>query len=275
MRELPLRLDSHFGDIELSYWPDLFDSPACKVTRAEDGSYFLTACRCENLSDYNEVLESANKLKTMMMAISKIELGIDSPRSKRNDNGDIRSIRDRIDESSVNIHSHEIMKTLVVETSTVKISTEILDQEGNVAPQKRQERWYDYFLDQCDGWIDNTTVFAALSYFAQKTEARTVRLTYDTIRHDEGGQDLLLKNNNWVNRTELSRFTCSFNRSDIDSPELHIKKIASPNCNMSISEARTFLAERLLKPWLIKKRERYKLDDGIAVAKYLYHMLGI
>ncbi len=99
-----------------------------------------------------------------------------------------------------------------------------------------------------------------------------MRLTYEVIRDDEGSEYQLIKNNKWVTKPELSPFTGAINDQDIDGPELHVKK-ANPNSNyspeMNLVEAKNFLTEKLLKPWLVKKREMYKVAEGHAIAKHL------
>jgi len=268
--ELRLGLDSRFI---LDYWPDLFDSPACKVTRKEDG-YYLIACRLENL-DNNEVLESAKKLIAMMTAFAKIDLDTEFQSIGHDDEEDfISSSHEHIDGKNV---YRVFPKANTSSISVCKATAVIQDKDGNIVPKERRERWYDYYLDRCDDWIDNTVVFKTLSYFAEKTTPRTLRLTYETIRNDEGGKDQILNNNDWATRDKLSDFTRSINHPDMEGQELHAKKASSNNnCNpkMNLAEARSFLAEILLKPWLIKKRERYKLAEGHTQAKYLANVLG-
>jgi len=252
---MSLQLGHNFSDVELNRWLFLFDSPNCKVIQKEDGGYYLTACRFEKLRNLDEVKESANKLITMMTAIAKIEIDMD-----------FLSIEDDNDDNLVSsIHENKGDATDVTVfpkagkgySFALIPKVKIFDEQGNEVVLPRQARWYDRILDQCDGSIYNTPMFEALSYFAQKTEARTVRLTYEKIRNDEGhgdasAGDKALVSNRWVSAIELKRFICSVNRKGIDSPELHAEVAADPICNMNIDEARTFCAQRLLKPWLIK-----------------------
>jgi hypothetical protein len=148
----------------------------------------------------------------------------------------------------------------------------VLDKDGNVANQ--EGKWYDFYLNQCDDWIDSTVMFKALSYFAKKTEPITLRLTYETIRDDEEGKYKLIRNNDWVDETELTSFTGSIHHAK--GQELH-SKYQDPNSKytpeMPLPKARKFLAQRLLKPWLMKKQYRYKLAEGGAQAKYLANIL--
>ena len=268
--EIHLPLSHWFSLTELDYWPYLFNSPACKVTKKiirKKCGYYLTACRFENL-DYHEMYESAKRLKIMMRAFAKIETGIDFQSMKFEAEEDF-GIREYKNGESA-IHARFKSTGTAVFSSTMRCG--VLDKNGNPKRQERRERWYDYYLNRCDDWIDSTVIFDALSYFAEKTEARTVRLTYETIKKDEGGKYPLLKNN-WVRKTELGRFTCSLNRRDIDGPELHVTN-TDLKCNMNLAEAQAFLAQKLLKPWLIKKRELFKLAEGEAISKYLFHKLN-
>jgi hypothetical protein len=249
--EVLIHLSHKFSDIELNRWLHLFDSPDCKATQAaDDGSYYLTACRLEKLNSADEVNKSANKLITMMTAIAKIEMDMDFQSIEKDDDENLaRIVRENAGDSS-NVTA--FLGTAKGYASAIQPTVEIRDEHGNIVTQPRQARWYDRILDQCDGSIYNKPEFTALSYFAQKTEARTVRLTYETIQDDEGDDNAIV-NNGWVSQDELKRFRCSLNRQDIDSPELHPKVAADPKCTMNIDDARTFCAQKLLKPWLIKK----------------------
>lgn len=249
--KVPIQLPHKFSDIELNRWLHLFDSPDCKVTQAADGSYYLTACRLEKLNSADEVNKSANKLITMMAAIAKIEMDMDFQSiGDDNDQNVVNSIQERVSETSSNINTY--LKSARMHTFAMVPTVEIRDEYGNIVTQPRQAQWYDCILDQCDGSIYNKPEFKALSYFAQKTEPRTVRLTYETIRNNEGGKDKDVLRCGWVIKDELHRFVCSIHRNDINSP-LHAEAAADPTCTMTIDEARTFCAQRLLKPWLIKK----------------------
>jgi hypothetical protein len=161
-----LQLNHRFSEIELPYWPFLFGSPYCKVERATNSSYILTACRVEKL-DHNEVFESAERLKTMMQALAKIELGVDFANLEPDDKENaISSIRRRLGNTCDNF-THLAAGRCVASANPVEV--EIKDEYGNIVSHPRQEHWYDYFLDQCEDRVDKTAVFKALSYFAQKT----------------------------------------------------------------------------------------------------------
>jgi len=248
--DVPIDLPHNFGDIELNRWLHLFDSPDCKVTQKEDGSYCLTACRLEKLNSADEVNKSANKLITMMRAIAKIEMDMDFQSIEKDDDENlVRIVRENAgDSSNVTVFPGTAKGYGFANQPTVVKR----DEHGNIVTEPRQARWYDRILDQCDGSIYNKPEFKALSYFAQKTEVRTVRLTYETVRNDEGGKDKDLVGNGWISEPEIHRFVCSLNRNDIDNP-LHAEAAADPTCTMTIDEARTFCAQKLLKPWLIKK----------------------
>jgi hypothetical protein len=153
---------------------------------------------------------------------------------------------------------------------------EALDKDGSPISQKRQERWYDFYLDQCDDWIKSTVVFKALSYFAEETTPRTVRLTYEAIEDDEGGKDQLLKNKDWVSRRKLSTFTRSISHASIDYKPLHAVSSNGEYKSKPLAEHKKTLIENILKPWLIKKRDIYnKVANGIVIAKYLTDELSI
>jgi hypothetical protein len=267
-----LELNHRFSGVELSYWFNLFDSPVCKVT-IEDGKYYLTACRFEKLTDNLEVLESAERLKTMMIAVAKIELDRDfqsiEPDKTR---GSISSIIEPISNKQ-NWYPKPLAEYQFGPLPTFTI----LDKDGKPIIQERQERWYDFYLEQCDDWIDNTVMFKALVYFAEKTTPFTLWWAYETIENDEGSRDAVKKLDS-LTRNELSLFTESLDRYDMEGHGRHAKD-PKRNYNrpkMPLSEARTFLAARILKPWLVKKREIYRsLAEGKVHAKYFSSKLNI
>ncbi len=163
-RELRLELNHRFSDTELGYWLGLFDSPACKVTKKEDGGYYLTACRFENL-EHNEVHESAKKLKIMMIAFAKIELDIDFQSIEHDEEGDFSIIREQGEGGTSSLYvSPKPTNGGYVIANPPKLDI----QGGSKVLPERQECWYDYFLNRCDDWIDATVLFKALSYFAEK-----------------------------------------------------------------------------------------------------------
>ena len=214
----------------------------------------MTAYRLEKLND-NEVGESANNLITMMTAFAKIELDIDFQSIEHDDEvGFISSMREQPgNKSNVYVPAKTAKAYAFANVPTVVIQ----DKDGNIAPQERQERWYDDYLNRCDDRIDSTVMFKALDYFAKKTAPIQLRWTYETIKNDEGGETKLRRNNNCVTKTELSFFTESLNRFDMEGHGAHVEDLKDPNRysrpKMNLSQARTFLAQRLLKPWLIKK----------------------
>jgi hypothetical protein len=250
--KIPLRLNHILSDTELNRWLHLFDSPKCKVSQAQDGRYYLTACRFEKSEKADEVKESAQKLITMLIAFAKSELNIDF-KSITDVNGE-RLVSAVIENTGDGPNVTSYLKTPGAYASAMQPTVEKRDEHGNIVTQPRQARWWDYYLDQCDDSVYNTAAFKALSHFAEKSEARTIRLTYETVRNDEGGMKKVLRNC-WMTEDELDRFWCSVHRSDITSP-LHAKMKADPTdptCNMIIDEMRTFCAQKILKPWLIKK----------------------
>jgi hypothetical protein len=251
--EVDLKLHHKFSDSELNYWLNLFNSPACQFTRAENGSYCLTAERFEKLTEYNEVGDSARKLVTMMATIAKIKSDTDFQRKEPDANKDIiNSIRENLgDKSNVTVFAEATTTSNEVCGGTVTIR----DINGNIVTQERQPDWYDDYLNRCDVWINNPVIFKVLDCFAEKTTPRTLRLVYEIVRDDEGSKEALLKNNNWVTKNELSAFTRSINHPDMEGEALHVKNLASKDnyTPMKLDEARKCLAERLLKPWLIKK----------------------
>lgn len=193
-----LEVNHPFSEIELEYLPTIFDSPDCMVKIENDGNYYLTACRFEKLTD-KEITESAKKLITMIAAFAKIELGEDF-QGIESDDINIISIIQKTDESAVYVQSD-------VATASAKwVIPHFEVKDGKQVPRERQERWYDFYLNQCDDRIDNTVMFEALSYFAERTTPRTLRLTYEVIRNDEGGKERLSENNDWVTIKELNPF---------------------------------------------------------------------
>jgi hypothetical protein len=181
--EITLKLKDTFSDTELKDWLNLFNSPACNLRRAEDGSYCLTAERFEKLTDHDEVAESARKLVKMMAAIAKINSDADFQRRKASDDKDvISSIRENLgDKANVTVFLD------VVNGGTFEVcggTAIVRDENGNIVPQEQREHladWHDDYLNRCDVWINNPVIFKALDCFADKTTPRTLRLVYEIL----------------------------------------------------------------------------------------------
>jgi len=212
----------------------------------------------------------------MMTAIAKIQHGTDFKSIERDDEHFINGFREHLTDKDV---SHVFLKapTAYDFGPKVTVTSHQLDKNGNPIPQERQERWYEYYVNRCDDWIDSTVVFKALNYFAQKTTAFALWWAYESIAKDEGGFYKLARRNKWVTEDELGFFTDSLNRYDIDGHGRHVEDPQDDYLRpkMSLLQAQTFLAQRLLKPWLIKKRELFKLAEGEAIAKSLFDKLNI
>jgi hypothetical protein len=246
-----LKFKHPYSDIELDYWLKLFNSPACKVTKTENGEYYLTACRFERL-EHKEFRKSQKRLITMMVAFAKMELSIDFHSIERDEENFISDIHEPV---GGNVYIDVTSATAIAWPTIVNVV--MLDEDGTVLNQ--EGNWYDFYLDQCDDWIDNTVVFKALSYFAKKTEPLALRLAYETIVGDEGGVANLLSNYN-LEEDELNSFYYSIH--NIEGQELHAEERKEKNYTpISLYEAQKWLAQRLLKPWLIKKRDSYKLAE--------------
>jgi hypothetical protein len=172
------------------------------------------------------------------------------------------------------IVSNEDEQLIALEKSTVQL----FDKDGNPIPKnrERQERWYDFYVCQCDDWIDSTVMFEALSLFAEKTEPITLRNIYEILKDYEGGKDNLRKTTG-ITSKELSNLTRSLSHADMEGQNLHIKKSASKDdfIPMSLAAATQRVVQRLLKPWLIKRQIVFRLAEGDAQAKYLTNVLGI
>ncbi|MFZ0011714.1 MAG: hypothetical protein WAL97_07420 [Halobacteriota archaeon] len=274
MKEISLNLNHLFGDIELNRWLFLFNSPYCKVMQRKDGSYYLTACRFEKLTG-QDVAESARRLKIMMHAIAKIEHGVDFENQVPDDGEDTISYQELVD-GRINTYVG-LGKPASMGVGALVPKVETPDRCGRIVTKPRKERWFDYYLDRCDDWIDNTVMFKALSYFSQKTTAVALWWAYESIANDEGGFYKLVRNNDWVTEDELRFFTDSLNRYDIEGHGRHVEDPEDDYLRpkMSLPTAQTFLAERLLKPWLIKKAVLLGLAEGKAIAENLFHKLDI
>ena len=271
--EITLRLKDTFSDTELKDWLNLFNFPACNLTRVEGSSYCLTAERFEKLTDRDEVAESARKHVKMMAAIAKINSNADFQRRKASHDKDvISSIRENLGDKA-NVTANETVFLDVVNGVTVEVcgSTAIVqDENGNIVSQEKHERqadWHDDYLNRCDFWINNPVIFKALDCFADKTTPRTLRLVYEIICDDEGNEEALYKNNGWVTKKELRAFTHSVSHPHMEGEALH----AIPKDNytpMKLDEAKKFLAKRLLKPWLIKKGDSQVRGTMMAFNKF-------
>lgn len=80
-----------------------------------------------------------------------------------------------------------------------------------------------------------------------------------------------------MTKDELSLFTESLERFDMEGQGIRVERpdydYSRPK--LSLYEAQTFLARRLLKQWLIKKREVYNLTTAQAQAENLSNKLNI
>jgi hypothetical protein len=177
--EVSFRLNRPLGDIELEYWPDLFNSPDCNVTKQDD-AFWLTACRFEKLGEIDDVRESARKLITIMTAFAKIELGTMFQHEQRDDDNVVTAIREHVgNTTNVNVFPG----TATAHAFALPAKVVIQDEHGNVITQPRQARWYDYYLDRCDDKI-NDTILRVLAYFARTTSWYNLYKAYELILYD-------------------------------------------------------------------------------------------
>jgi hypothetical protein len=189
--EVSFRLSRPFGDIELEYWPDLFNSPDCNVTK-QDGGFWLTACRFEKLDRIDDVRESARKLVTIMKAFAKIELGTMFEHEQRDDDNVVTGIREHVgDTTNVNVFPG----TATAHAFAFPAKVVIQDEHGNVITQPRQARWYDFCLDRCDDKI-NDTILRVLAYFARTSSWYNLYKAYELILYDINKNEH--KAENWI-----------------------------------------------------------------------------
>lgn len=177
--EASFRLKGPLGDVELEYWPDLFNSPDCNVTK-QDNEFWLTACRFEKLDAIEDLRESARELITVMMAFAKIELGTMFQHEQRDDDKAVTGVREHVgDTTNVNVFP----PTATMYMSALPAKVVIQDEDGNVITQPRQTRWYDYYLDRCDDEI-NDTIFRVLAYFGRTTTWYNLYKARELILYD-------------------------------------------------------------------------------------------
>jgi len=154
--------------IRLDCWPDLFGSPACRVTREENGSYRLAARWLEKIKvegmTVNEVRESESikKFITMMTAFAKIELSTYFQGIEPDDEDVTVGIIDYEDDKTIH---YVFGKAITSQERVGRATVRQLDKDGNPVSQ---ERWYDYCFSRYNGRINNE-VFEALFYFTQIT----------------------------------------------------------------------------------------------------------
>jgi hypothetical protein len=212
MKEIFFTLNYRFSGVAEDQWQDLFDSPACKVTKTEDDSYCLTACRLEKLKDYNSAVEAAKKLVTMLIAFTKIEFNTDIQRIEPHELCFIYSLRDDVgDKTNVFVFSGEV---IVLEVSVAGGTVIIRDIDGRIvpqAPQAPQEHWFDYYLNQCDDEIDST-IFDVLAYFARTASWYNLYkilelILWDVDKKSENKAKEKIVNNGWIDEWKLDDFT--------------------------------------------------------------------
>jgi hypothetical protein len=270
-REIAIALIRGF---RIEDWPDLFDSPECKVTK-ENGGYWLTACGFENLDD-RQVLESAEKLKIMMAAFAKIELGTDFQSIEHDYDGDLGDIRERVGDKTTmsrrgtakaakGIWSAGIMTGILGDKNDNDVGDNVVD--GNAVQKEREERLHDYYLNRCDNDTDSN-VFDALYYFAEDTSFYSLYKAYETIKVDTDGHpyidhDCKMVDEGWVEYDDLNAFKKSANcYGVVRSPEGKYGLRHSPaECRQwkqykgaicSLAQAEYFM-RHLLEQWLKSK----------------------
>jgi hypothetical protein len=194
--EVSFGLNHKFSYVELAHWLDLFDSPRCQVGE-DNGSYWLAACRFEKLDALDEVRWSARKLIKMMTAFAKIELDTDYQSVERDEDDDtVTGVREHVGQTT-NVTVFGKTATVYVSANPGKIV--IRDKDGNVIPQPRKERWYDFYLDRCDEEIGDT-ILRAIAYFARRTSWYNLHKAYELILYDID-KDSAHKAENWIIET--------------------------------------------------------------------------
>jgi hypothetical protein len=191
--EVSFGLNHKFSNIELARWLDLFNSNYCAVAE-ESGNYWLSACRFEKLDTLDEVRRSARKLITIMTALAKIELGTDYQSIGRDADADtVTGAREHVGEvTNVTVFPGTASSYGFANPARAVIQ----DKDGNVIPQPRKERWYDFYLDRCDGKIDDT-ILKVMAYFAQRTSWYNLYKAYELILYDID-KDNEHKAENWI-----------------------------------------------------------------------------
>ena len=262
--EVHLRLNHRFNNTELDYWLKLFDSPACMVTRKEDGEFYLTSCWFENLEHRNEVRELAKKLMIIMTAFAKIERDIDFRDIEHEEDDFISDIREQVD-GKFNIYAYA--KPAEAHASIIAAKSDV--QGGVAVRPERPERWYNYFLNHLNDLISDDKIFRALYYFAQDTTWYSLYKAYEIIEYAVGGENKI-KSNKWVEKTDLKSFTTCAQYYDIIGgtkdltgkygsrhDEVHYKKKRKNRPYegpiMHLPKAKRFMG-CLVKKWLESKR---------------------
>lgn len=213
--EASFRLNRLFGDIELEYWPDLFNSPYCKVTK-RDGVFWLTACRFDKLDEIENVHESARKIITVMIALAKIELGTMFKPEQRDDDKVVVGIAEHVGESTnINVLP-ETVTAATAHAFALSVKVVVKDEHGNVIHQPREKRWYDPYLDQCDDKIDRT-VFRVLAYYARLATWYNLYKAYELILYDinkkESTAKNIIKEKGWISDDKTHKKLSDFGLS--------------------------------------------------------------
>jgi hypothetical protein len=209
---------SLFGDErELKQLQKFLDLPNCRLEQFKEKNKgcYLTAFRFSNLTDYEEVLESARKLVTMIRAFAKIELG-----------GDFQSIKIGSGKTVIDtkiggtlIKREDGRESVWVFPTVVEATAEVLPVTVSGAkpsePPKREKRLHDDYLTRCDEQIDSA-VFDALFYFAQLTSWHTLYKIYKTVESKVTKSKVI----GWVGKDKLKEFLYSANHFDaLGSPK--------------------------------------------------------
>jgi hypothetical protein len=214
-----------FGnESELKKLRDLLDSPECRLLlfKPPNEGCYLASCRFSELTDSNEVLESAKNLVTLITAFAKLELG-----------GDFQSINVGTGKTTVDVDTTPFLirsvegkpddvfiwgKTAQASFSANVAKVIATNKDGNVVqvePQKPQKHIHDDYLNRCDDNIDSN-VFDALYYFSEETSFYSLYKAYETIKVDTDGHQYIDQNckmvdDGWVKYDDLNAFKNSAN----------------------------------------------------------------
>jgi hypothetical protein len=273
-----LTVNQPLTDVELEHSLELFDTATCKVTREENGEYYLTACRFDKLSEADEVNESATKLTTIMKAIVKVEHCINHP---ENGEGSYSGIFERGNDewheyvkvkiSNVPNVDVEVLKPIVTAQSFYEDGSPMPQHaEDNSPPQeneKGQDCWYRWLISPCTDDIDSE-VFDAIYYFAEEASFYSLYKAYETIKVDVDGNKELKKSkiydNQWAIEDDVRDFDLSANcygavRDPTGKYTLRHsvtwcrKMVQAPRSILELEEAESFI-RNLMKKWLEWKR---------------------
>lgn len=226
-------------DFDLSQLSRLLISPACRV-RQEEGRYFLTADRLNNLEKPGEVREAAEKMTAYINGLVRLRFNSRTRIS-------VGNFEERIGNGETkNLYMMPESESLWMREGAVGV---VITEGGADKPAPQQ---VDPFAAWCALTDSDQKIAQALEMYGNASLSdpwKDLYPVFEIIKKDVGGEDELVRMV-WTTRTQIVRFrhTAQGTRHGVSTGD-------PPKNPMTEAEAWTFLRS-LLNQWLEFKQSR-------------------